>query len=358
MPVDVETLREPFERWLTARWPEVSDLRVAELESPKSGFSALTLVVPITLRRDGKERDEKVVLRVESPDPAIYPAQAPGLDVEVEIQYRVMEALAKSGKAPVAPLIGYEPDAAVLGEPFFAMGYIGGEVAIENPPYTQQGFFVEAPPGRRRQMIEAGLRVLASVHTLDWQEAGLSWLVPPGGEPGVLAQLDLWQGFSERELAGRVHPLLDEGFAWLREKLPGGLESRFSWGDSRLGNIIFRDGLCACITDFENAAIAPAEIDLGWWLMFDRTMHESVGIERLPGEPTRDEQRAFYASCAGRDPGDTHFFEVFGAVRYSAIVVRVMNRAVERGFIPPDHTIWLQNPASFALADLMGLDRP
>jgi aminoglycoside phosphotransferase (APT) family kinase protein len=342
---------------LATRLPDAERVEVSELASPKSGFSALTLVAPVRVTRRGQTRDEKVVLRVESPDPAIYPAQAPGLDVEVAIQYRVMEALAATGVAPLASLIGYEPDTRVLGAPFFAMGFVDGEVTIENPPYTQEGFFVEASPERRCEMIEAGLRILARIHALDWQQAGFDWLVPPHTQPGLEAQLALWEQFGKRELRERVHPVFDAGVAYLHEHLPRGLENRFSWGDSRLGNIIFRDGQCAAITDFENSAVAPAEFDLGWWLMFDRTMHECVGIERLPGEPTRDEQRAFYMECAGRDLGDTHVFEVFGAVRYTAIVVRVMNRAVERGFMPPDHEIWLKNPAAFALADLLGMER-
>jgi len=356
--MDVAKLREPFERWLAARWPDVGDLRVLELTSPKSGFSALTLVAPVRFDRDGREREEKVVLRVESPDPAVYPQQAPGCDVEVEIQYRVMESLARSGKAPLAELIGYEGDASVLGAPFFAMRYVAGEVAVENPPYTQQGFFRDATPDERRRMIENGLAALAELHAIDWREAGLGWLVAPGARPDLVRQLEIWEGFALRELAGREHPVLRAGFEQVRAGLPSGLESRFSWGDSRLGNIIFQGGRVACLTDFENAAIAPAELDLGWWLMFDRTMHESVDAPRLPGEPTREEQRAHYARCAGRDPGDTHLHEVFAAVRYSAIVVRVMNRAVARGFLPADQKIWLTNPASSALADLLGLPRP
>jgi hypothetical protein len=57
-------------------------------------------------------------------------------------------------------------------------------------------------------------------------------------------------------------------------------------------------------------------------------------------------------------PADTRVYEVFAALRYSAIVVRVMNRAVARGFLPPEQKIWLTNPASAALADLLGLPRP
>jgi aminoglycoside phosphotransferase (APT) family kinase protein len=97
---------------------------------------------------------------------------------------------------------------------------------------------------------------------------------------------------------------------------------------------------------------------LGWWLMFDRTQHEWVGVERLPGEPTRDEQREFYARCAGRELGDTHYVEVLAALRYAAIVVRVVNRSEERKSMSPDHQIWLRNPAADCLADLLGMERP
>jgi len=104
--------------------------------------------------------------------------------------------------------------------------------------------------------------------------------------------------------------------------------------------------------------VAPAEIDLGWWLVFDRTQRECVGIEHLPGEPTREEQREFYYAFAGRDFGDTHWYEVFAAARYTANVVRVMNREVDRGRVPPDQKIWLAKLASECLADLLGMPVP
>jgi len=44
---------------------------------------------------------------------------------------------------------------------------------------------------------------------------------------------------------------------------------------------------------------------------------------------------------------------VFAAARYAAIVVKVMNRSVARGQLPPDHTIWLDNPVTPCLAELL-----
>jgi aminoglycoside phosphotransferase (APT) family kinase protein len=117
--------------------------------------------------------------------------------------------------------------------------------------------------------------------------------------------------------------------------------------------MIWRDGRCVCATDFEAASIAPAEVDLGWWLMFDRWSHEVMGADRLVGEPTRDEQRAIYEEHAGREIGDTFYFEMFAAARYCAIVVRVMNRLVARGDMPADQMIWLENPATDCLLQLL-----
>ena len=342
---------EPLARWLEAHLPGARHVEVGEevKRAEGSGFSATTIILPIRYERDGAPCQERIVLRMEPPEEAIYPQQAPGLDVEIDIQYRTMQVLGRVTSTPLPPLLGYEADADVLGAPFYVMGFIDGQVPVENPPYVREGFYADAKPEQRRQMQEEGLRALAGIHAADWTGAGLDWLVAPGVTPDSLAQVDIWETYGTRELRGREHPLLERGFAWLRAHPPGDSPPAISWGDARMGNIIWRDFRCGCVTDFENVAIAPPEVDLGWWLMFDHWSHETQGLERLPGELTRDEQRAFYAECAGREVPDTHWHEVFGAVRYSAIVVRVMNRMVARGQLPADQQIWLQNPAATCL---------
>jgi aminoglycoside phosphotransferase (APT) family kinase protein len=179
------------------------------------------------------------------------------------------------------------------------MGFVAGELPSVSPPYTREGFFAKARTDQRRRMIEDGLAVLARIHAVDWKAAGFDWLAAPGTTPGVLAQLALWERYAERELASRVHPVLARGVAWLHAHEPPAARLALSWGDSRPGNMIWQGFRCVCLTDFENVAIAEPELDLGWWLMFDRWSQECFGAPRLPGEPTRDEQRAFYARCAG-----------------------------------------------------------
>lgn len=340
-------------RWLERHLVGASCLLVGDLSRPASGFSAETIVVPVSYRRGGEAREDRFVVRKETPDPAIYPPQAPGLDLEIQIQYRVMRALIQHSEVPVAPLVAFEPDPGILGAPFFVMGFVDGAVPVENPIYTQAGFFVEATPSERERMLDDGLRVLAQVHTLDWQAADLGWLVAPGAAPSTARQLQIWEAAAHDALGDRVHPRLEHAFAWLHRYPPPELPPALSWGDPRPGNMIWRDFRCVCATDFEGAAIAPPEVDLGWWLMFDRWSHETMGVDRLDGEPSRDEQRDRYAEHVGRDIGDTQYFEVFAAARYSAIVVRVMNRMVARGQLPADQTIWIDNPAVDCLVQIL-----
>jgi aminoglycoside phosphotransferase (APT) family kinase protein len=348
-----EALRAPFRDWLAKKWTDVDDLEVGVFQLPKSGFSAKTVFVPLTYKRAGQTVEDKVVLRIENPEPAVYPQQAPGLDVEIEIQYRSMELLKATGKVPLADPIGYEADASVLGNPFFVMAFAEGEVMTEDPAYTESGFFFEASTEDQRLIYRRAMQMMVDFHTVDYKAAGFDWLIAPGEEPTVERQIDVWETYMRRELHDRVHPDFDLAVEWLRKNLPTDLEPGLSWGDSRPGNIIFKDNQVLAITDFENIAVAPKEVDIGWWMLFDRTMHEALGKGRPEGEPTRQGARELYAELAGGPVPDTYYYEVLGGMRYSAIVVRVMNRMVDRGQLPADQTIWINNPAAIALSQLI-----
>ena len=51
MALEAEDIREPFTAWLAERWPARSGLRIGEILSPKSGFSAQTLILPVSVAR-------------------------------------------------------------------------------------------------------------------------------------------------------------------------------------------------------------------------------------------------------------------------------------------------------------------
>lgn len=378
-------------KWLIDRLDGVSDVAIGEPETPKSGYSAETIIFPAEITRKsapseavsppagspragsprtGSQRARqteqnnpevsKFVLRRETPEQPVYPAQNPDIEVEISIQYRAMEAVTAATDVPIAPLHGYESDPEVLGAPFFVMGYVPGEVPVEDPNYTLSGFFHDARPAQRNALLRAGIETMADIHRIDWQTADFDWLVPEGITPGTSYQLRLWEKAAEEALDGRSLPILERGFQWLRENLPEDSPLGVGWGDARPGNIIWQNFAPACVTDFEAAAIVPPEFDLGWWLMFDRWSHDHIGGPRLEGEPSLEQQRDHYLAYAQSSGGyssipETNIFyqEVFAAARYAAIVVRVMNRSVTRGELPADNDFWRENPVVDCLDSLL-----
>ncbi len=345
--MDDDAWLDPLATWLTEVLGERPTLSARG--RPGSGYSSETLIVDA----ETSTGEQRLVLRRDGQDAPIYPAQATGLTTGVMFQRMVMAAL--DGAVPLARVLGEETDAGVLGAPFFVMEHVAGLVPIEDPPCTREGFYADASPEARSTMIDDGLRVLAAVHDVPWRGTDLEVLDPPGTTPGARRQREIWVDTLRQALGDRSSEVIDDAIGYLEERQPDDPapgDVRLSWGDARLGNMIWDATTheCRCVTDFEGAALAEAELDLGWWLMADRWMHEGSGQERLPGEPTRAEQVAIYEGHAGREAGDTIWYEVLAALRFATTAVLVMNRYDAQGVMPEGHTFWRDNPATDVLA--------
>jgi aminoglycoside phosphotransferase (APT) family kinase protein len=280
--------------------------------------------------------------------------------VSVETQYRAMAAVAAQNAAPVPACVGYEPDPSLLGSPFFVMRFIAGRVPADQPRYSQTGFLVdEATPDDRRRMVRSGLAAMAGIHGIDWRTAGLDWLDISGdGSPTMAHQLRLYRGFSATQLAGRDHPVLSAALDWLEMNDPLDERIGLSWGDARLGNIIWNDYRPAAVVDWEACAICPTEADIGWWLMFDRMSFDDMGVPRLEGFPTREEMIAHYEAVSGREVRAPHYWEVFATMRFAAIFIPLADRMVGTGLMPASLNAAVANQVTDALARLLGIDNP
>ncbi len=76
--------------------PEAEAVELLGVRKASSGFSADTTMVDVAVTRGGIANEERYVLRTESPDPPVYPVQVPGWQVEIELQYRIMDALGRA----------------------------------------------------------------------------------------------------------------------------------------------------------------------------------------------------------------------------------------------------------------------
>ena len=353
--------RAALERWMRRAFPSRDGLTVVDIEVPVStGFSNETVILDAAWTEGGSDLQERFAVRIEPADGGMFPPQTPHCAVSVELQYRAMKAVAEAGAAPVPPLFGYEPDPAVLGAPFFVMGFVDGRIPADVPRYTEAGFVVdEATPEERRRMVLSAIDTIAGVHGMDWREAGLGWLDPSGsGQPTTALQIDLYRDHVRSELAGREHPVLYAALDWLEANDPGDDRIGLTWGDARLGNMILQDYRTAAVLDWEVCALSPTEADMGWWLMFDRMSFDDMGIARLEGYPTRDEMVARYEQASGRAVLDPHYWEVFGAMRFCTIFIRLGDRLTAAGFMPPERNPAVGNQVTAALAVLLGIDNP
>lgn len=353
--------RPALEQWISRRCPDRTDVTVTNIDIPVStGFSNETVFFDASWSQDRTKCSERLVARIEPAGGALFPAQSIHCRVSVEVQYRAMEAVGRHCGAPVPDLLGYEPDPAVIGQPFFVMGFTEGRVPADQPRYSTEGFLVdEATPAQRRHMVETGLQALAEIHSIDWREAGLDWLDGSGtGQPSTRVQLDLYRASTARQLAGREHRVLSAAIDWLVANDPGDDRIGLSWGDCRLGNIVWQDYRPAAVLDWEACALSPTEADVGWWLMFDRMSFDDLGAARMDGFPTREELISLYEQASGREVRAPHYWEVFGVMRFCAIFIGLGDRMTDSGLIPNDMNPAVDNMVTQALADLLKIENP
>jgi aminoglycoside phosphotransferase (APT) family kinase protein len=119
---------EALGNWIASR-TGTSDLRIEIDGRPSGGFSAETILLTAESSSNGKQR---FVVRLETPEPAVYPAQSDLAMPEIEIQFRIMDSISRNSHLPIAALVGYESNPEVLGTPFFVMHHVDGDVPISS----------------------------------------------------------------------------------------------------------------------------------------------------------------------------------------------------------------------------------
>jgi aminoglycoside phosphotransferase (APT) family kinase protein len=357
MPVpqrDLELTRKRLLEWFPSRLPDATDLRMSELSGPgATGFSSDTLMFDLAWKERGHGRREELVIRLEPIGFRLFPSYDLGQ------QFRVLQILAETD-VPVPRVFWLEEDENVLGTPFFIMGRVEGRVPADSPSYHVEGWVTEIGPDDRATIWWSGLEVLASVHRLDWRALGFGFLDDPSrGRTPLDRQLAYYEGFLEWAAQGKSYPTIEAGLDWLERSRPREPEPvAFCWGDSRLGNMIFRDNLCVAALDWEMMTLGNPDQDLAWWLFFDRHHSEGAEVPRLEGFPSREETIARYQAWSGHEVRHLEYYEVFGAFRFSVIMIRVARLMAELGLLPEESDLDANNGSTRILADLLGLPPP
>jgi aminoglycoside phosphotransferase (APT) family kinase protein len=331
---DAEETRAALERWLAAQLPDGAAPRIVSFEPPSgNGMSSETVLFDVAWNDRGEEQTWQLVARI-APDPGNVPVFP---EYDLERQAVTMRTVGALCDVPVPKVHWTEADASVLGAPFFVMERIDGIVPPDILPYNMMSWLLDASADDRRRLQEATVAALAELHSIDGVEEMFHFLPSATADRTPLQRhVDEQRAYYEWVVAdGQRSPLIEASFAWLDEHWPAAEgPTVLSWGDSRIGNVLYRDFEPVAILDWEMAALGPPELDVAWLITLHAFFEEVAKTYELPGLPDflrRDDVVEQYTAITGYTPRDLDFYSVYASTRHAIIMSRIGRRSIHFG---------------------------
>jgi aminoglycoside phosphotransferase (APT) family kinase protein len=337
--------------WLAARIAGASGVRIGELRAPSAnGFSNITALFEASWQSKGIEQHRKLVARIEPTGEGLFPTY------DVGRQFDVMKAL-ESSAVPVPKALWMERDATILGSPFLVMEHIDGHIPSDDPSFAASGWVLSLTPQQRRVLCDNAITALVQIHQVDWRGRGLDWLRRPGEGTSAERELAYYEHFYHWAAEGLSVPVIEAGLAWVRERLTPDDELVLSWGDSRIGNMIFGADLSVrAVIDWEGASLATREKDLGHWLQLTHVYTEQFGLELPEGFPDRTALLRRYEQLSNQPLADVRFYEVMSGIHSSIQATRALTLMGRAGGQGRNQAAILNNPFTRGLARLIGIE--
>ncbi|GAA3010808.1 phosphotransferase family protein [Streptosporangium longisporum] len=346
---DLAEVRERLRTWLTGRVG--APVTISRIAHPSgNGLSSETLIFDarwtsggegreVHEGREGREiretHEARCVARMAPASEAVpvFP------DYDLGRQCEVMRLARERAGVPAPATLWYEPDPGPLGTPFFVMERLEGDVPPDLPPYTFEGRLLEASPADRERLQRHSVEILARLHGTALTAGETAALEPAGtGGTALRRHVDEQRAYYAWAHGAMPIPLLERAFCWLEEHWPDDPgPDVLSWGDARIGNVMYRDFTPVGVLDWEMATIAPRELDLAWMIFLHRFFQdvaESMGLPGLPDFMRSEDVCRTYRELTGYAPRDMEFYETYAALRHGVIMARVWQRRVHFGELP------------------------
>ncbi|WP_433602456.1 phosphotransferase family protein [Nocardia sp. CA-135953] len=335
--------------WLTARDPGGSRVEIVALRRPQgSGASNETLLVRTLTSAQGAEPVD-LVLRI-APTTLQFV-----FEPRFAEQYQVLDTLGRNTDIPVPKMLGYEADTSLFGAPFWVMSHVQGRAPADFPPYSQEGWLFDATPEQRRRVWRSGVEALGALASVP---VGLFDFLddPARGDGGLRQSLQYWREALDWASTPMDNPVLEQVYEWLVAHFPQAPMAGLSWGDARIGNLLFDGGRCTAVLDWELLSLGGPLTDLCYWLMFDEMLTTGLELPRLDGFGTREETLDLWQETTGTELPDLTWYEIFCWFRLASVMMRSdqMRRAAGRPVPGPGEFGCLSDVAD-GLARRLGL---
>jgi aminoglycoside phosphotransferase (APT) family kinase protein len=332
---DREQMRHAFETWLAARLPAGAAPSVSEWEgTAATGMSSDTVLLRAAWTEGGARHDERLVARFapDEHDVPVFP------EYDLGRQFEVIRRVGERTNVPVPGVRWLEPGRGAVGAPFFVMDRIDGEVPPDVMPYTfGDNWLFDAAPEDQRRLQDATVATIADLHAIERPTEDFAFLeFASGGDTHLRRHVMHTRDWYEFVAAGGGRsPLVERAFAWLDEHWPPEEgDPVVSWGDSRIGNVMYRDFTPVGVFDWEMAGLGPRELDVAWLLYAQCVFQDIAGSMGLPGMPgflRRDDVAATYEKLTGHACRALDFFTAYCAVQWAIVGLRTGARAIHFG---------------------------
>jgi aminoglycoside phosphotransferase (APT) family kinase protein len=326
---DYDQLRAQLEGWLGERVPGAI---VSALVVPTSnGMSSETVLFDLTV--PGHAAPRELVARI-APDPAADPVF---MVYDMERQFKTMQMVAEHTDVPVPTVLWLETGTDVIGVPFFVMERVHGVVPPDLMPYPYgDNWFFDADVKDQQRLERQAVEALAALHELTADGPAGFLASAEGGDSHLRQHVKEQRVYYDWVAGDGVRsPLIEDAFEWLEEHWPSNEnDAVFSWGDARVGNMMFEDFTPVAVLDWEMAAVGPREIDLGWMIYMHRAFQDMVESFGMPGMPhilRRETVAEIYEAAAGYTPQDLDFYTTYAALRYAVVMFRITRRSIRFG---------------------------
>jgi aminoglycoside phosphotransferase (APT) family kinase protein len=300
-----------------------------------AGLSSETVLFDLAVQGAPAELGGGYVLRM--PPPADAFPLFPRYDLERQVA--AMRFVRARSDVPVPAVPWFEGTGDVLGAPFFVMERLEGDVVPDMPPYVFGSWLTDADASLVAAVGSRAVDVLVGIHGAAPDERALDpWQFDLPGATPLERHVANQRRYYDWIRQGASFPLIDATFAWLDARWPADEGAPvLSWGDSRLANVLWRDGAPVAVLDWEAVAVGPRELDLGWLVFFHEYFQRVAvryGHRGIPDLLRRDDAVAAYSARSGHEVRDFDWYFVYAALRQALTSIRVSSRAVHFGERP------------------------
>lgn len=332
-----DEVRQRLQDWLATklgadRRPQVSELSGTDA----NGMSSDTMLFRATWSDPVGDHDERLVARVApaADDVPVFPSY------DIPGQFETIRIVGEVTDVPVPKVWWPETDESWLGAAFFVMTQVDGLVPPDVMPYSfGDNWLFDAPVDQQRTLQDSTVDAIAALHSIPEPTTTFSFLErAEQGDSYLRRHVDhtrAWYDMVARE--GAPSPLVERAFKWLDEHWPEHEGPPvLSWGDSRIGNVLYHDFRPAALLNWEMAGLGPAELDIAWLAAGHIVFQDLAKLMGLPGMPDFltldaivDRYEAQRGVTVSRD--DLPFYLAYAAVQWAIVFLRTGQRSAHFG---------------------------